>query len=70
MRSCLGIAPNTKSVVVRDNTAQEVMLRTLKAWVGHNFLNFCLNREIEESNSIYAKNKIMLIEWLFDRNKA
>ena len=39
----LGTVPNTKSVVVRDNTALGMMPKTPKAYKGHNSLNTCSN---------------------------
>ena len=42
---------------MKENTAQELMFRSLKPWEGYNFLNSYLNWTNEKSIDIYTKNK-------------
>ena len=52
MGRCLGIAPSTRSVVVRDNTVQRVIPESPKSLEGRNSVNICLNGASEESIGI------------------
>ena len=54
---CLGTAPNSVSVVVKDSTAQGVTLGSPEAWEECNSVNTCLNGASEESIDIYAKSR-------------
>ena len=55
MGHCLGTAPNTRNVVVRDNTVKGVMPESPKSLERHYLVNTCLNGASEESIDIYAK---------------
>ena len=39
------------SAVVRDNTAQGVMLGSPKAWEGRNSVNICSNRQVKSPSA-------------------
>ena len=54
---CLGIAPNTGSVVVRDNIVQGMMPRSPESLEGRNSMNICPNGASEESIGIYVKSR-------------
>ena len=56
MGRCLGTAPSSVSAVMRDNTTQEVMPGSCKAWEGRNLVNTRSNGASEESIGIYAKS--------------
>ena len=52
----LGAAPNIGSAMVRDNTVQGVMPRSLESLEGRNSVNTCSNGASGESVGIYSKN--------------
>ena len=54
---CLGAAPNTESVVVRDSIVQGLTPGSPESLEGHNSRNTCPNEASEESIGIYAKSK-------------
>ena len=57
MRCCLGTAPNSVSVVMRDSTPQGVTPKSPDSLEGRNSMNTCSNGASEESIGIYAKNR-------------
>ena len=57
MERCLGTAPNTRSDVVRDSTAQGVKPASPESLEGRNLVNTCPNGANEESIDIYAKSR-------------
>ena len=57
MGGCLGVAPNTRSVVVKDNTFQEVKPGSPKSLEGRNSVITYPNGACEESTGIYAKSR-------------
>ena len=57
MGHCLGTAPNSVSVVVKDSTIQRVMPGSPEAWKGGNSLNTCPNGASKESIGMYTKSQ-------------
>ena len=57
MGRCLGAVPNTKSVVVRDNTVHGVTLGSLESLEGRNSVNTCPNGASEKSIGIYSNSR-------------
>ena len=56
MGRCLRAAPNTGSVVVRDNTIQGVTPGSPDSLEGRNSVNTCPNGASEQSIGIYSKS--------------
>ena len=57
MGRCLGTAPSSMSVVVRDSTPQGVTSGSPDSLEGRNSVNTCSNGASEESIDIYAKSR-------------
>ena len=66
MGRCLGTAPSSVSVVVRDSTARGVTPESYKAWEGCNSVNTCPNGASEESIDNYAKSRCQWSGCLID----
>ena len=57
MKYCLRTTPSSRSAMMWNNIAQEVMLGTPTAWKEHNSFNTCPNGASDEFIGIYAKNR-------------
>ena len=57
MGRCLGTAPSSVSVVVRDSTPQGVTPRSLDSLEGRNSVNTCSNGASDKPIGIYAKSR-------------
>ena len=57
MGRCLGTAPSSVSVVMRDSTPQGVTPGNPNSLEGRNSVNTCSNGASEESIGIYAKSR-------------
>ena len=66
MGRCLGTAPSSVSVVVRDSTPLGVTLGSPDSLEGRNSVNTCSNGASEEPIGIYAKSRCQWIGRLTD----